>query len=101
VRSTLNPLAALAAALLVAAALCAAFLALLAASAALRLPAAMSMPMTPDGATWMISFAPSAALLGVVGAGALAGALFRSERRVGPALRVTTRVRQHAARARD
>jgi hypothetical protein len=93
VRSTLNPLAALAAALLVAVVLCAVFLALLAGSLAPRPSTILTLGLTHHEGMWMAGFAPCAALLALVGAGALTGALFRSERRVGPAVRVSTRVR--------
>jgi hypothetical protein len=92
-RPTLNPLAALAAAVIVTIVLCAAFLALLANGAALAISAPPDIGSTSHGhaGAWTAAFGPCALLLAVVGGMALAGALFRSERRVGPALRASTR----------
>jgi hypothetical protein len=93
-RPTLNPLAALAAAMIVTVLLCAAFLALLAMGPALAIsppPDIGSTPHAGHAGAWRAGFGPCALLLAVVGGIALAGALFRSERRVGPALRVSTR----------
>lgn len=90
-RPTLNPLAALAAAVIVTILLCAAFLALLAAGPVLAISAPPDIGSTRHAGAWTAGFAPCALLLAVVGGIALAGALFRSERRVGPALRVSTR----------
>jgi ABC-type Fe3+ transport system permease subunit len=96
-RPTLNPLAALAAAVIVTIVLCAAFLALLATGAALAISAPPDIGSTwhaghaGHAGAWTAGFGPCVLLLAVVGGIALAGALFRSERRVGPALRASTR----------
>jgi hypothetical protein len=93
-RPTLNPLAALGAAVIVTLLLCAAFLALLATGPALVISAPPDIGSTRHAGhagAWTAGFGPCALLLTVVGGIALAGALFRSARRVGPALRGSTR----------
>jgi hypothetical protein len=92
-RPTLSPITTLIAAFIVATVLCAVFLALLASGPTLDVPASTLATSTAHRGGWMASFAPCGLLLAVLGAGVLAGALFRPDRRVGPALRVSTRAR--------
>lgn len=80
--------------------LCAGFIRLLAAAGHVTTSGAPTLiePFA-GGHAWMASFMPCWLLLGVFGTGAVLGVLFRSERRVGAAVRVSTTRRTTAPRS--
>jgi hypothetical protein len=97
-RPTLNPAVALVLGVVVATLLGAAFVAVLTRDPLVAATARtlVSGPLRARPA--LASFAPGGLLLAVIGAGAFLGALFRSGRRVGPALRVSVRPRPARSR---